>query len=238
MVCLNEPPFFVDSKLMRTGLVSVSGNSASRLPDFTALSKQLALVTPTSTSEADYTPSNTKAQECPATGVEWAASSNLPPVVDPDLCACMLSSLSCVTDDDLTDKQIGPLFGRVCSLKKAACEGISTDASAGVYGPFSMCDSRSKLSFALHQYYLSQGQMHPACDFKAQAKIQTPTPNPSCAAILAKVNFTVASPTATPGGRTKSAAGALLAPRSGGGLLQLWAPLMVAVVAGVAMILL
>jgi 1,3-beta-glucanosyltransferase GAS1 len=225
-----------------TGLVSVSRSTASRLPDFTALSKQLALVTPTSISKAGYTPSNTAAKACPATGAEWAASSNLPPAVSPELCSCMLTSLSCVASNGLSGEQVGSLFSTVCSVDHKACDGISTDAAAGVYGAFSMCDAHSKLSFAMHQYYQNQMQVPTACDFKGNAKLQSASVSPSCSALLSKSGFTAAKPAAmaaaTGGNPKKNAAGAVLVPRSGVGLLQLGASLMIFGLAGAALILL
>ena len=227
--------------MRNTGLVSVSGSTASRLPDFTALSKQLALATPSSISKAAYTPLNTAAQACPATGAEWAASSHLPPVVSSELCSCMLSSLSCVASDGLSGEQVGSLFSTVCSMDRKACDGISTDAAAGVYGPFSMCDAHSKLSFAMHQYYQNQMQVPTACDFKGNAKLQSESASPSCSALLGQAGFTAAKPTATAttagGHPKKNAAGTVLLPRSGVDILPLGASLMIALLAGAALIL-
>ena len=224
-----------------TGLVSVSGSSASRLPDFTALSNQLALATPILISKDDYTPSNTIAQVCPATGADWAASSSLPPAVNPQLCSCLLSSLSCVASSSLTGEQIASLFSTICGIDHKACDGISTDATAGIYGPFSMCSAHIKLSFAVNQYYLNQNQVPTACDFKGNAKLQSPSGSPSCLALLSKAGFTAASPVTTAtvtGHAKKSASGMLLAPRSGVGLLQLEVSLTIAGLAGVVLILL
>lgn len=238
-VCPLTDSLSLDLELMGSiGLVSVSGNRASKLPDFTALSKELALATPSLTSKDSYTPSNTVAQACPATGADWAASSNLPPAIDYGLCSCLLSSLSCVASKGLSGEQIGSLFSTVCSMDSKACEGISTNAAAGIYGPFSMCDAHTKLSFAMHQYYVDQNQVPTACDFKGNAKLQSPSPSPSCSAILNNAGFTPARVTQQGGHTKKSAAGMVLVPRSGVGLLELGASLMIAGLAGVVLVLL
>ena len=224
-----------------TGLVSVSGSSASRLPDFTALSNQLALATPILISKDDYIPSNTIAQVCPATGADWAASSSLPPAVNSQLCSCLLPSLSCVATSSLSGEQIASLFSTICGIDHKACDGIRTDATVGIYGPFSMCSARIKLSFAVNQYYLNQNQVPTACDFKGNAKLQSPSGSHSCLALLGKAGFTAASPVtaATETGHTKkSASGMVLVPRSGVGLLQLEVSLTIAGLAGVVLILL
>ena len=126
-------------------------------------------------------------------------------------------------------------------MDRKICDGISTDATAGIYGTFSMCDAHSKLSFAMHQYYLNQNQVPTACDFKGNAKLKSPSANPSCSALLGKAGFTGARPVATAtatGHPKKSAAGAVLVPRSGVGLLQLGASLMIAGLGGAILILL
>ena len=122
-----------------------------------------------------------------------------------------------------------------------ACDGISTDATAGIYGPFSMCNAHSKLSLAMHQYYLNQNQVPTACDFKGNAKLQSPSANPSCLALLDKSGFTAARPVTTAtvtGHAKKSAAGMVLVPRSGAGLLELEVSLTIAGLAAAVLILL
>jgi len=238
----------------KIGLVSISGSTASKLPDFTALSKQLALATPTSTSSADYTVSNTVAQACPATGADWAASSNLPPIANADLCSCMVSSLSCVANTGLSGNQTSQLFSTVCGLDNSACDGINGNATTGVYGSYSMCDSYSKLSFAFDQYYQSQQKASTACAFGGNAKVQTGSQSSSCKALLSQAGTagtgTVTSVPSGTGSSTsgsssssssatkKSAAGAVIVPRFDVGLLQLGAYLLVAGMAGAGMLVL
>src|SRR3954447_12917630 len=84
-----------------TGLVSVgSDGSVTKLPDFTALSSQIAQVTPSAINAASYTPANTQAQNCP-TGPAWSAATKLPPSPNAELCSCMVKSLSCVANPNM-----------------------------------------------------------------------------------------------------------------------------------------
>jgi len=237
------------------GLVSVSGDSVSKLPDFTALSKQLASATPTGTASADYTAANTVAQACPATGTAWAASSNLPPIANADVCSCMVSSLSCIANTGISGNESATLFSTVCGLDNSACDGITANATTGVYGAYSMCDAYSQLSFAFNQYYTSQNKASTACDFNGNAKTQTGSTSSSCKSLLnqagtAGTGTVTTAPTGTGSSSdtssgsssssttTKSAAGAVIIPRFDMGLLQLSAYIVVAGMAGAGMIVL
>jgi hypothetical protein len=218
------------------------------LADFTALSKQLALATPSSTASADYVVTNTVAQACPATGADWAAASNLPPIASADVCTCMVASLSCVAATGLSDNTTASLFSTVCGLDSSACDGINTDGTSGVYGAYSMCNSYQKLSFSFDQYYKNQNKASTACDFGGQAKTQSESTSSSCSSLLnqagsAGTGTVTTVPTGTGASSSgtstkKSAAGVVIIPRFDIGLLQLGAYLFVAGIAGAGMILL
>jgi len=233
------------------GLVSVSNGAASKLPDFTALKKQLALAAPTGVSSAAYVVSNTVAQACPPTGSDWAASSNLPPIANADLCSCMVTTLSCVANTGLTGNQTADLFDTVCGLDKNACNGITANAKTGVYGAYSMCDPYSKLSFAFNQYYLSQNAAKDACGFGGKAKTQTASTAASCKALVSQAGTAgtgtvttiptgtgVSSSPSTAASTSKAAAGSLTVPLFNTGVLQLGAYVFAAALAGAGMILL
>jgi 1,3-beta-glucanosyltransferase GAS1 len=150
----------------------------------------------------------------------------------------MVSSLSCVASNGLSGEQTASLFSIVCSMDRSACDGISTDGTAGIYGTFSMCDAHSKLSFAMHQYYQNQNQVPTACDFKGNAKIQSASAKPSCSALLSKAGFTPAPPISTAaasGHSKKSAAGAVRVTRSGVQLLKLGVFLTIAGLTGLVL---
>ncbi|KAH8798177.1 Glucanosyltransferase-domain-containing protein [Hyaloscypha sp. PMI_1271] len=231
------------------GLVTVSGETVTKLADFTALSKQLALATPSSTNSANYVVTNTAAQACPATGANWAAASALPPIANADVCTCMVTSLSCVAETGLSDNTTASLFSTVCGLDKTACEGINTNGTTGVYGAYSMCNSYQKLSFSLDQYYKNQNKASTACNFNGQAKTQSGSTSSSCSSLLnqagsAGTGTVTTAPTGTGASSSsgtstkKSAAGAVIIPRLDMGLLQLSIYLFVAGIAGGGMILL
>lgn len=236
------------------GLVSVVNTaSVSKLPDFTSLSAQLAKATPSNTKSSAYVVSNTVAQACPATGTAWAAASALPPIANAELCTCMMSSLSCQANTGLTGNQTATLFSTVCGLDSAACSGITTNATTGVYGAYSMCSSYQQLSFAFDQYYKAQGKASTACDFGGNAKTHTSSTSSSCSSLLSQAGTAgtgtvTTAPTGTgsssgsssSGSSTtsKSASGAVIIPRFDLGLLHLGAYLLVAGAAGVGMVML
>jgi len=234
------------------GLVTVTDNTASKLPDFTALQSQLALATPSSTSSDAYTVTNTVAQACPPTGADWAAASALPPIVNADLCSCMISSLSCVANDGLSGNETAALFNTVCGLQSSACDGIAANSTTGVYGAYSMCSTSQQLSFAFDQYYQSQKKVSTACSFGGNAKTQSGSTSSGCSSLLSQAGTagtgtvtTAPTGTGSSSGSSssstttkKSAAGVVVVPRFDTGLLQLGAYLVVAGMASAGMIML
>lgn len=232
------------------GLVSVTGNTASKLPDFSALSKQLAKATPTNTPSASYHVTNTALQACPTVGKDWSAASVLPPIANADLCSCMVSSLSCVANTGLSGNDTGTLFSSVCGLSNSACAGITANGTTGKYGSYSMCTPYQQLSFAFDQYYQSQNKASTACSFGGKAKVQSSSTSNNCKSLLSQAGSagtgtvtTAPTGTGSSGGASgtstkKSAAGAVFIPRFDMGLLHLGAYLLAAGAAGAGMILL
>lgn len=245
---------------MCPGLVSLSGGVASKLPDYSALSSQLAKVTPSFTSASAYVVSNTVAQACPTVGTDWSASSDLPPIANADVCGCMVKSLSCVAKSGLSGNQTSQLFSTVCGLDKNACNGITANGTTGKYGAYSMCAPSQQLSFAMDQYYLTQNKLATSCDFGGNAKIQTGSTSASCKGLLSQAGTAgtgtvTTAPTGTgssSGGgssgtgsgssssssTTKSAAGAVTVPRFDMGLLHMGLYVLVAGMVGGGMVLL
>ncbi len=235
-----------------TGLVSVEGDTVSKLPDYTALSSQIAKATPTGVSSGSYNPTNTQSPACPAVDRSWNASAVLPPTPNADVCGCVVRNLTCVARSGLSDTKIAELFSTVCGLDRRACAGISVDAASGRYGAMSPCNSTEQLSWAFNAYYnnASPANRASACDFDGSAQLQTPAPvSNQCRPLLSQVGAAgtgsvTAAPSATGGGGASasgtraSAAGAITVPSVDFGLLQLGAYILGATLTGAGMILL
>ncbi|KAK4191307.1 family 72 putative glycoside hydrolase [Podospora australis] len=177
------------------GLVSVSGNSATKLKDFGALETRMASVTPSSVEAAAYTPTNSPAA-CPPLASTWKVKGeSLPPTPDASLCDCMYRSLACAPAKNTKPKDYGAIFGYVCEQNPEACEGINGNTTSGQYGLYSMCSAEQKLGFVLNEYYNSQKQAASACDFKGQAAIKNVDVNNNCKASLASASEAAASST-------------------------------------------
>ena len=222
----------------------------SKLPDFTALSSQIAQITPSGINSASYTPTNTVPQSCPAVGSTWAAKATpLPPTANAELCSCMMSSLSCVVSPSVKETAYTDLFSVVCGMPGSPCAGIEHNATTGTYGAYGMCNATEQLGFALNQYAKSQTNNAQACDFSGSATAQSAvaTPSGSCKALMAEAGTagtgTVTSqPTGTAVSSSKAshsgAAGAVTVPSLNIGILQLGVYVFGAVVTGAGMILL
>jgi len=241
------------------GLVSVSNGAATKLPDFTALSSQLAIASPSSTAESAYTVVNTAAQACPTVDANWGASSNLPPIANADTCTCMLNSLSCVAKTGMSGAAIADLFNYICGNDNNACIGINSSAITGTYGAYSMCDSYHQLSFAMNGYYNDNKKAASACDFNGNATTQAASTASSCSSVLsaagsAGTGSVTVVPTAAGSGSgsgsgsstgsgssqssSKSAAGGITIPQFDMGLLQLGVYVVAAMMTGAGMVLL
>ncbi len=243
--------------------MSVDGNTASTLPDYTALSIQLAAVTPSGVNSASYTPTNT-AQGCPSVGPTWAAASALPPTPNAELCSCMDKALTCVPSSQVNTDNIGDFFGVVCGLGDGSqCDGIATNSTTGDYGAYGMCDPMQQLGWALNAYYVQQqqsGNAASACDFSGSATTQAAaSPTGDCVALISQAgNAGTGSVTSAPTGTGSYSSGSSSSSGSGSsssssgvavpgqstmaslnfGTLQMGLYLIVAVGAGAGMILL
>jgi hypothetical protein len=177
------------------GLVSVSGNTVSKLKDFNAFSSQIHKISPSTVSAAAYTPTNSAGQACPTVGSEWqVAATGLPPTPNKDVCDCMTSTLKCVAKPNLDPETLGELFGNVCSLSPKACAGFAFNTTQGTYGAYLGCNAQDQLSNAFNAYYLEQGSAATACDFGGNATVVKPAgAASSCSSIIAAATSAAAS---------------------------------------------
>jgi hypothetical protein len=199
------------------GLVSIdSSGSATLLPDYTALSSQLAAVTPSGVNAGSYTPTNTAPQACPTLGSDWGAASSLPPTPNQELCTCMDKALNCVPSSQINSDNVGDFFGLVCGLSQSACAGIAANATSGDYGAYGMCNPMQQLGWALNSYYeqqLAAGNGASACDFSGSATTQAAaSPTGQCSSLINQAGSggtgTVTSaPTATGGSSSGGSSG-------------------------------
>lgn len=161
------------------GLVTLSGATVTPKADFTNFKNQLAKVAPTGVKMDAYTPSNTM-KACPPVTASWRSSSTLPPVPSPTRCNCKATQLKCkltVTDPSQVTtelaQKIAEAVGYVCGIDAASCNLISTNATSGTYGIWSMCDPLTAASIVLDNYVNTvQGS---SCSFDGIAAVVTPT---------------------------------------------------------------
>lgn len=228
-------------------------NTASKLPDFAGYSSQIAMVSPSGVNSASFTPTNTVARNCPATGVAWEAATALPPTPNQQLCSCMLPALSCVAKPNANDTAVQSLFAEVCGLVQGVCQGITANGTTGVYGAYSMCNATEQLSWAFNAYYQSQKgtQNYDACNFNGAATTQAAaSPTGSCASLVSQagsagtgVITSVPSGTGSSSGGSstatkKGAAGMVTVPSFSFGMLSLGVYVMAAAMVGAGMVLL
>lgn len=156
------------------GLAEISGNTVKTNEDFDNLSSEIAKVTPSGVKMDAYNPTNTAAAACPSVNSDWGAPADpLPPVVNSDLCECMMDTISCVVADKIAEEDYGDLFGTVCGFKDGEfCAGVNKNMTVGGYGAYGMCSAKQQLSFALNAYYEGQKKASNACGFKGSATIK------------------------------------------------------------------
>lgn len=203
------------------GLVSVSGNSVSELPDYSALASQLAMIKPSNTDAGSYNPTNSAAA-CPTSDASWSAATVLPPTPNKQLCDCMTASLSCAAKSDISSDTLTKTFALVCGYSNGQyCKGIASNGTSGVYGAYSMCNPVDQLSFALNAYYQSQNKASTACDFNGAASTKTTSSaSGSCSGLLGQAGSdgtaTVSGGSGGAAATSSAAASSLLVPSADG----------------------
>lgn len=239
-------------------MVSIDGDKVRTRADYSYLSQQLASATPSGTKKSEYTPANSALQSCPPVNGDWlATASPLPPSPNGDLCSCMEESLSCVLKDTVSGDQIEKLFGTVCGYD--VCEGVTTNATTGKYGAYSVCSPKQQLSYAMNLYYEQQsakGKGQSACNFNGAASTRTSSsPSGTCSALLKEAGISgtgtvTSSPTGVAGAAVVDSSGSASASTSQGaaymnapgrvtaGIQQLGLYVVTAIAAGAGMVLL
>jgi 1,3-beta-glucanosyltransferase GAS1 len=162
------------------GLVDIAneGNISLR-PNYYALSSQLAAIHPSSTSMAQYSPTNTLLPACtPLIGdfihtmnhTESTISLNLttsvPDMPNSRLCSCMMETLSCVSTLKLvSDNSIVTQYcpGGHYDPRFGACRAIFPDWTLGEFGAYSLCTFRQQGSWILNHLYLASNKTESNC---------------------------------------------------------------------------
>jgi 1,3-beta-glucanosyltransferase GAS1 len=151
-----------------SGLVNVTGTQVTPLPDFTSYSSQIAKITPSSTYASNYVITNSFTTSCP-TLAAFSASPTLPPVVNQNVCLCMMNSLSCIAKEGLNSTtELSALQG-ICGSDSGECPALHGDGQNGTYGAFSMCNVTQRLSWALNRQH---GESFTSCGSDPNAQIQ------------------------------------------------------------------
>ncbi|KAF2459577.1 Glucanosyltransferase-domain-containing protein [Lineolata rhizophorae] len=230
------------------GLVRVDGDDVEKLDDFDNLSSQLADIDPTGVNMDDYNPTNTQLAACPTVDSDWgAASSPLPPQPNPELCQCMMRSLSCTVDSSVDEEDYGDLFGFVCGANEDYCAGIAHNGTTAEYGAYSMCNATEQLAFVFNQYASDQGGNSDACSFDGAGATQdAEDPSGTCEELMdqagaAGTGTVTSAPTnggSAPGATSSGASSALTIPTFNAGFLYIALYAFGAVFVGAGMIFL
>lgn len=136
----------------RYGLVQITPSGEIEvLPDFTNLQNEITKTKPIGVKMDAYTETRS-APDCPPISANWKASSSLPPTPSDGACECMVQNLECVASDKVStligqtgNNTIGSQLDTMCGL--VSCGEIVSDGEKGLYGGFSFCSPRDKLSW-------------------------------------------------------------------------------------------
>lgn len=189
------------------GLVTIDGDTVSTEADFPYLKTELGSISPTTATLSAYSASaDSSTMDCPATGGNWNAATDLPPTPEEKVCKCIETYASCVVSDDVDSDDYADLFSTVCGY--IDCTEIDADGETGEYGGLSFCTSKQKLNYLLNKYYLSEDSASTACDFDGSATLNdSATASGTCSSIISSASAS--------GGTVNTAAGASSSGSSG-----------------------
>ncbi|KDQ54849.1 carbohydrate-binding module family 43 protein [Jaapia argillacea MUCL 33604] len=195
------------------GMVTIStdGKTVTTSSDFTNLQTQYGNATPPNTPTQSGAGS-TVYPVCPVQSADLLASTTLPPTPNDAACSCLESSLSCQFTPQTTNTTaiVGTLLDTACSLLGQSggnCNAIAGNGTSGVYGPVSMCDPNTKLSFVMSEYYEANNRNAQACSFAGNGTVNSHAPSTVSAANSAasscltnpSATFTPSAPATTGG---------------------------------------
>lgn len=149
------------------GLVqeSVSGR-ISKLDDFNTVRLRLLENKPQGVRQSMSLSARSFEVHCPPVSNTWRSSSILPPTPDEGKCECLQTTLSCILTP-YVDVHEHNLLNELCS--QMDCSEIQSNATTGIYGKYSECGLRQKISYALNKYWLEHNRDPEVCDFNKRA---------------------------------------------------------------------
>lgn len=147
----------------RFGLVHESASGRiSKLDDYDTV--RLRLIETTSQGvHHPLTISDAKFQvHCPPVSSTWHSLPILPPTPDEGKCECLQTTLSCILTP-YQDVHENNFLDELCL--KTDCSDVKGNSTNGIYGKYSGCGLRQKLSYILNKYWLENHRNPELCDF-------------------------------------------------------------------------
>lgn len=149
------------------GLVEESSNGKiTKLDDFNTVRLRFLENKPKGI-QRTLEPSESNFQvECPSVSTTWKSLPILPPTPDEGKCECLQTTLSCVITP-YQDVHEHNFLTELCDLTD--CSDILANPGLGIYGKFSGCSIRQKISYVLNKYWLEQRRKPELCNFSQRA---------------------------------------------------------------------
>ncbi|KAF2672971.1 hypothetical protein BT63DRAFT_466487, partial [Microthyrium microscopicum] len=149
-----------------SGLINVMGNNVEETLDYTALSSQLALYTPSSTSIGKWPSVTSRSQiPCPTIDSAFFAGTQWPITPNKGICTCMLQSLACAGDPNNVEQTSLDALELLCGESEInpKCAGITGNSTTDMYGTLGtgtiMCSPSERFFFVQNQFYVSQADV-------------------------------------------------------------------------------
>jgi len=169
------------------GVVEYKNNKPQKMDNFFELKKAHAEVDPKGVDEDDYD-QEAEREECPELSQFWRANARLPPTPSEELCECAVAASGCQVKTNVDKEDYGDIFDFICENEGELCTAINGNATTGIYGAYSACDAKSKLTILLGMYYEALDNASDACDFDGQASTKDADDGDDCADALASAS--------------------------------------------------